>query len=66
MKGPLQATMHSVDSLRMMLRKLHDEIEMMEEEVTPDRQGQERQKRINAARAREKELLSKLAELEPK
>ena len=66
MNSPLQATMHSVDSLRMMLRQLHEEIEMMEEEVTPDRQGQQRQKRIDAAKAREKLLLAKLAELEPK
>jgi len=35
----------------MMLRQLHLEIEMMEEEVTPDRKGQQRQKRIAAAKS---------------
>ena len=39
---------------------------MMEETITPDRQGQQRQKRIAAAKAREKLLLEKLAEFEPK
>jgi hypothetical protein len=58
--------MHGVDSLRMMLRQLHEEIEMMEEEVTADRQGQQRQKRIAAAKAREELLLAKLVEFELK
>lgn len=61
MAGP-----HSVDSLRMLLRKLHEEIQLLEEDVTPDRQGRILLKRIDAARGQELILLAKLAELEPK
>lgn len=58
--------MHSVDSLRMMIRKLHDGIEILETEVRQDGHGVKVQKRIAAAKAREKLLLAKLAEFEPK
>jgi hypothetical protein len=50
----------------MLLRKLHEEIQLLEEEVTPDSQGRILLKRIDAARGQELVLLARLAGLEPK
>ena len=52
---------HSIDSLRTMLRALHDKIEALEAGLVPNARNKSLRERVDEAKRQEEEILAKLS-----